>query len=66
MATPVPTPMHRPIKTVATASKLAICVINMPYFVVFLEFCPSNSQRKYRDRMPTWHLTVGNGHHAEI
>ena len=38
----------------------------MPYFVVFLEFCPSNSQRKYRDRAATWHSMVGNGHHAEM
>ena len=29
----------------------------MPYFVVFLKFCPSNSQRKYRDCKPTWHST---------
>ena len=30
----------------------------MPYLVVFLEFFPPNSQRKYRDRTPTWHSTV--------
>ena len=30
----------------------------MPYFIVFLEFCPPNSQRKYRDHTPTWHSTV--------
>ena len=31
----------------------------LPYFVVFLVFCPSNSQRKYRERAPMrqiqWH-----------
>ena len=25
-----------------------------------------NSQRKYRDRVPTWHSTVGNGRHKEM
>ena len=36
-------------------------------FVIFLKFCPPNSQRKYRDHAPTWHSTViSNGHHAEI
>ena len=35
----------------------------MPYFVAFLEFCPSNCQRKCRNRMPKRHLSVGNGRH---
>ena len=26
--------------------------------IIFLEFCPSNSQRNYRDHMPTWHSMV--------
>ena len=49
--------VHKPIKTVAIDS---ICVA---YLVAYLEFHPSNSQIKCRDRA---HSSVGNGRHTEI
>ena len=52
--------VHKLIKTVATAHYL--CHI-MTYFIAFLKFCPSNSQRKCRDRALMWHSLVGNGRH---
>ena len=38
----------------------------MPYFIVFLEFFPPSSKRKYRARAPTWHSKFCNGRHTEM
>ena len=45
-----------------------LCHIIMPYFVVFLKFCPPNSQLEKVQRLRTHValiLTVDNGRHTE-
>ena len=56
-----------PIKTVDTASKLAMPF--MSYYALLCRFSrvlPIKQPEKYRDYVPTWHSTVGGGRHTEM
>ena len=54
------------MKTVATVRTLRQLCHIIAYFVAFLKFYPSNSQRKCRDHASMWHSLVSNSYHAEI